>query len=131
MGLIKNLGKMARQSLVSDDTVHAVISPIVQKTTEAVEKTVDNNAKVPNVLGMQAKEAKDVLESLGLKVSILQQRTPNKKYAQYAPGEVVEMEYDTPSLILKGVHKGSLVKIYTADESVLTKSRSWRYKLLS
>ncbi|MBS5747927.1 MAG: hypothetical protein KHW83_09095, partial [Streptococcus sp.] len=60
MGLIKNLGKMARQSLVSDDTVHAVISPIVQKTTEAVEKTVDNNVKVPNVLGMQAMEAKDV-----------------------------------------------------------------------
>ena len=122
---------MARQSIVSDDTVQKVISPVVQKTTEVVEKTIDNNVKVPNVLGMQAQEAKDVLESLGLKVSILKQRTPNKKYAKYESGEVIEMEYDTPSLILKGVHKGSLVKIYIADEEVLTKSKSWRYKLLS
>ncbi|WP_251314966.1 PASTA domain-containing protein [Floricoccus penangensis] len=121
---------MARRAVVSDEALAKVVSPVLDKTSNMVEKTLDNNVKVPDVRGVNFEEAKNILESMGFIVSVLEKRTPHKDYAKYRVNEIVDMEYPKPNPLLKGISRGSVVKIFTADEDILMKSNSWRRKFI-
>ena len=121
MALAGKAAKFLRKTIVSDKTINKTVTPLVSM----VDKKISDNIKVPDVLGIEVEEAKEILESVGFRVSILEMRKPNKKYANYKSKEVVDMEYPKPNAILKGIPRGSVVKIYIADESIIKKSRSW------
>lgn len=129
MSLIKNLGKVARKTIVGDEVLEKTVSPIVNKSVDIIDKTLNDNIKVPDVLGINVDEAIVILETLGFKVSVLEVRTANKKYAKYKVREVVDMEYPKPNIILKGIPIGSVIKIFIADEEIIKKSNSWTHKL--
>ena len=78
MSIIGKVGKLARQAVVSDSLLEKTVSPLVNKSVEGIENTLNNNVKVPDVLGINSVEAKDILEKLGFHVSVLEVRKPNK-----------------------------------------------------
>lgn len=130
MSIIGKVGKLARQAVVSDSLLEKTVSPLVNKSVEGIENTLNNNVKVPDVLGINSVEAKDILEKLGFHVSVLEVRKPNKKYAKYNVGEIVDMEFSKPNVVLGGIPRGSVVKIFVADEEIISKSGSWMRKVL-
>lgn len=130
MSIIRKIGKAARQTVVGDDLLEKTISPVINKSVDALEKTLNDNVKVPDVLGVDSEEAKSILENLGFHVSLLDVRTPNKKYAKYKVGEIVDMDYPKPNSILKGIPRGSVVKIFVANEEIIKKSNSWIRKIV-
>ena len=130
MSIIGKVGKLARQAVVSDSLLEKTVSPLVNKSVERIENTLNNNVKVPDVLGINSVEAKDILEKLGFHVSVLEVRKPNKKYAKYKVGEIVDMELSKPNVVLGGIPRGSVVKIFVAEEKIISKSGSWMRKVL-
>lgn len=130
MSIIGKVGKLARQAVVSDSLLEKTVSPLVNKSVEGIENTLNNNVKVSDVLGINSVEAKDILEKLGFHVSVLEVRKPNKKYAKYKVGEIVDMEFSKPNVVLGGIPRGSVVKIFVADEEIISKSGSWMRKVL-
>ncbi|QIL45670.1 hypothetical protein G7081_00490 [Vagococcus coleopterorum] len=127
MSIIKKASKLARKTIVSDEALNTTVAPVI----DMIGKTLSDNVKVPDLLGVEVQEAKRILEELGFIVSVLEKRKPNSKYSLYKVNEVVDMEYPKPNPLLKGVAKGSVVKIYFADEDVLKRSASWTSKLLN
>ena len=81
-------------------------------------------------MGINSVEAKDILEKLGFHVSVLEVKEPNKKYTKYKVGEIVDMEFSKPNVVLGGIPRGSVVKIFVADEEIISKSGSWMRKVL-
>ena len=52
MSIIGKVGKLARQAVVSDSLLEKTVSPLVNKSVEGIENTLNNNVKVPDVLGI-------------------------------------------------------------------------------
>ena len=130
MSIIGKVGKLARQAVVSDSLLEKTVSPLVNKSVEGIENTLNNNVKVPDVLGINSVEAKDILEKLGFHVSVLEVGNLIKNIRNTRLEKLWIWNFLNLMLFLGGIPRGSVVKIFVADEEIISKSGSWMRKVL-
>lgn len=119
--LLKNLNKIVDilpdTTKVIGDTVQAA-APIVDKALDRQHEKNLSQVQVPNVIDLDAEEAKRHLEELGFRVTLTLVK-PNKKYRQETTrdNEVVDMIPKSGRL-----DKGSLIKLYYINQEIIDAS---------
>ncbi|HFI0144198.1 TPA: PASTA domain-containing protein [Streptococcus suis] len=119
--LLKNLNKLV--DLIPDttkiigDTVQAA-APIVDKALDRQHEKNLSQIQVPDVIDLDAEEAKRHLEEIGFRVTLTLVK-PNKKYRQETTrdNEVVDMVPKSGRL-----DKGSLIKLYYINQEIIDAS---------
>lgn len=108
---------------VIPDTVEIVgkitdkAAPIVDKHLERQHSYKKSLVAIPNLMDVEASQAKQHLEKLGLQVILLLAK-PHKKYVKANAGEVVAMMPRSGK-----VPPGTLVKVYYVDDWVIAESK--------
>ncbi|NQP19273.1 PASTA domain-containing protein [Streptococcus suis] len=119
--LLKNLNKLVDiipdTTKIIGDTVQAA-APIVDKALDRQHEKNLSQIQVPNVIDLDAEEAKRHLEEIGFRVTLTLVK-PNKKYRQETTrdNEVVDMVPKSGKL-----DKGSLIKLYYINQEIIDAS---------
>ncbi|HEL2576080.1 TPA: PASTA domain-containing protein [Streptococcus suis] len=119
--LLKNLNKLVDiipdTTKIIGDTVQAA-APIVDKALDRQHEKNLSQIQVPNVIDLDAEEAKRHLEEIGFRVTLTLVK-PNKKYSQETTrdNEVVDMIPKAGKL-----DKGSLIKLYYINQEIIDAS---------
>ena len=119
--LLKNLNKLVDiipdTTKIIGDTVQAA-APIVDKALDRQHEKNLSQIQVPNVIDLDAEEAKRHLEEIGFRVTLTLVK-PNKKYRQETTrdNEVVAMIPKAGKF-----DKGSLIKLYYINQEIIDAS---------
>ena len=119
--LLKNLNKLVDiipdTTKIIGDTVQAA-APIVDKALDRQHEKNLSQIQVPNVIDLDAEEAKRHLEEIGFRVTLTLVK-PNKKYRQETTrdNEVVDMIPKAGKF-----DKGSLIKLYYINQEIIDAS---------
>ena len=119
--LLKNLNKLVDiipdTTKIIGDTVQAA-APIVDKALDRQHEKNLSQIQVPNVIDLDAEEAKRHLEEIGFRITLTLVK-PNKKYRQETTrdNEVVDMIPKAGKF-----DKGSLIKLYYINQEIIDAS---------
>ena len=119
--LLKNLNKLVDiipdTTKIIGDTVQAA-APIVDKALDRQHEKNLSQIQVPNVIDLDAEEAKRHLEEIGFRVTLTLVK-PKKKYRQETTrdNEVVDMIPKAGKF-----DKGSLIKLYYINQEIIDAS---------
>lgn len=119
--LLKNLNKLVDiipdTTKIIGDTVQAAV-PILDKALDRQHEKNLSQIQVPNVIDLDAEEAKRHLEEIGFRVTLTLVK-PNKKYRQETTrdNEVVDMIPKAGKF-----DKGSLIKLYYINQEIIDAS---------
>ncbi len=119
--LLKNLNKLVDiipdTTKIIGDTVQAA-APIVDKALDRQHEKNLSQIQVPNVIDLDAEEAKRHLEEIGFRITLTLVK-PNKKYRQETTrdNEVVDMIPKAGKF-----DKGNLIKLYYINQEIIDAS---------
>jgi len=102
--------------------LYYVTNDVISKSKE-LEKSLDDEFKLPRVVGLNIYEAREDLEELGLRV-ILKLENPNLQHINREDGQVTRVTYPDNKKLTPKQKKGERVWLYYVDENVIKESLS-------
>jgi hypothetical protein len=102
--------------------VYYLTQEVIEKSKELLANEV-KEFKVPEVVGLNIYEAREDLESLGLKVTDKLEK-PNLKFVSKEDGQVTRVTYPNDKKIGSKLKTGERVWLYYVNEEVILESRS-------
>lgn len=100
--------------------LYYVTNEVISKSIE-MEKSMDEEFKLPRVTGLNIYEAREDLEELGLRVT-LKLENPNIHHISREDGQVTRVTYPDNKKLASKQKKGERVWLYYVDENVISES---------
>ena len=90
-----------------------------------MEKSVDEEFKLPRLIGLDIYEAREDLEGLGLRVT-LKLENPNIQFINREEGQVTRVAYPDNKKLTSKQKKGERIWLYYVDDKVINESLSMK-----
>lgn len=106
--------------------IYYLTQEVIDVSKKLLEKEV-KESKIPRVIGLNIYEAREDLESLGLKIS-LKLEQPNLKLADREEDQVTRITYPNQEKIGSKVKTGERIWVYYVNEEVIAESKAIKEK---
>lgn len=100
--------------------LYYVTNEVIVKSIE-MEKSIDEEFKLPRLIGLDIYEAREDLEELGLRVT-LKLENPNIQFINREEGQVTRVAYPDNKKLTPKQKKGERIWLYYVDDKVINES---------
>jgi len=104
--------------------LYYVTNEVIVKSVE-MEKSIDEEFKLPRLIGLDIYEAREDLEELGLRVT-LKLENPNIQFINREEGQVTRAAYPDNKKLTPKQKKGERIWLYYVDDKVINESLSMK-----